>query len=202
MRPRIYLAGPDVFLLDGAQRADALKCVCERHGLTGVSPLDPFPDEPEEWAALSEPARIHRRNEAHMRGCAALIANLTPFRGPSADVGTAYEIGFMRALGRPVFGYATMAQPFAGRTLDWIGPAGWRDETGNWRDSAGMLVEDFGLFDNLMLDSAITASGGLLVVAELPEACWADVTLFERCVQAAAGLLGVVSRPKTGPAPG
>ena len=47
-----------------------------------------------------------------------MIANLTPFRGPSADVGTVYEVGFMRALGRPVFGYATTAEPFTRRTLD------------------------------------------------------------------------------------
>ena len=191
MPPRVYLAGPDVFLPDAAERADALKRICERNGLMGVSPLDAFPDEPEEWAALPEAARIHRRNEAHMRSCAAIIANLTPFRGPSADVGTAYEIGFMRALGRPVFGYATTAQRFAERTLNWIGRAAARDEAGTWRDAAGMLVEDFGLFDNLMLDGAICASGGLLVVADLPAARRTDCTAFETCVRAAAELLGV-----------
>jgi nucleoside 2-deoxyribosyltransferase len=189
MLPRVYLAGPDVFLPDAAERANALKRVCERYGLIGVSPLDPFPDAPPEWAELSEAARIHRRNEAHMLSCAALIANLTPFRGPSADVGTAYEVGFMRALGRPVFGYATTAQQFAERTLNWIGSAAARDEAGNWRDGARMLVEDFGLFDNLMLDGAIAASGGLLVLADLPSARWTDLTLFERCVRAAAELL-------------
>ena len=31
-----------------------------------------------------------------MQGCDAMIVNLTPFRGPSADVGSAYEMGFMR----------------------------------------------------------------------------------------------------------
>lgn len=191
MPPRIYLAGPDVFLPNAAERADALRCVCERYGLTGVSPLDPLRDEPHEWSTLPEAARIHLRNEAHMRGCAALIANLTPFRGPSADVGTVYEIGFMRALGRPVFGYATTAERFAERTLDWIGAAAVRDGAGNWRDAAEMSVEDFGLFDNLMLDGAISASGGLLVVTELPEARWSDLTLFETCVRAAAALLMV-----------
>ena len=124
-----------------------------------------------------------------MRSCAALIANLTPFRGPSTDVGTAYEIGFMRALGRPVFGYATTAQRFTERTLNWIGRAAACDEAGNWRDAARMLVEDFGLFDNLMLDGAISASGGLLVVANLPEARWTDCTGFETCIRAAAELL-------------
>jgi nucleoside 2-deoxyribosyltransferase len=188
MPPRVYLAGPDVFLPDAAARAQALKLICARHRLTGVSPLDALAGEPE-GPALSEAARIHRRNEAHMRGCAALIANLTPFRGPSADVGTAYEIGFMRALGRPVFGYATTAQGFAARTVAWLGAAAVCDEAGSWRDAHGMLVEDFGLFDNLMLDCAIVDSGGLLAVAELPETRWTDLELFEDCARAAAKLL-------------
>jgi nucleoside 2-deoxyribosyltransferase len=41
-----------------------------------------------------------------------MIVNLTPFRGPSADVGSAYEMGFMRALGRPIFAYSHDARPF------------------------------------------------------------------------------------------
>jgi nucleoside 2-deoxyribosyltransferase len=35
-----------------------------------------------------------------------MIVNLTPFLGPSADVGSAYEMGFMRTLGRPIFAYS------------------------------------------------------------------------------------------------
>jgi Nucleoside 2-deoxyribosyltransferase len=40
---------------------------------------------------------IRSAMERVMRGCDAMIVNLTPFRGPSADVGSAYEMGFMRA---------------------------------------------------------------------------------------------------------
>lgn len=189
MLPRVYLAGPDVFLPEAAARAEALKLICCRHGLTGVSPLEALAGEPDA-PALSEAARIHRRNEAHMRGCAALIANLTPFRGPSADVGTAYEIGFMRALGRPVFGYATTARRFAARTVAFLGAAAVLDAAGKWRDAEGMLIEDFGLFDNLMLDCAIADSGGSLVVADADEARWTDLALFEQCVRAAARSLG------------
>ena len=39
---RVYLAGPDVFVPDAAGRAAALKSICARHGLIGVSPLDLF----------------------------------------------------------------------------------------------------------------------------------------------------------------
>ena len=50
-----------------------------------------------------------------MRSCDLLIANCTPFRGVSMDVGTAFEIGFMRALGRPVFGYSNTPADYAAR---------------------------------------------------------------------------------------
>ncbi len=185
MGPRVYLAGPDVFLPDAVGRAAALKRICERHGLVGISPLDALP-EPAEWATLAEAARIHRRNEAHMRGCDAVIANLTPFRGPSADVGTAFEVGFMRALSRPVFAWSAVADGFAARTLALAGAR--RAETADC-DADGMLIENFGLFDNLMLDGAIDASGGTLVVADLPDARWHDLGPFETCVRAAAALL-------------
>src|SRR5580692_11184031 len=99
---RVYLAGPDVFLPAAGERAAALKSICARHGLHGVSPLDALAGEPADWGGLPEARRIALRNEAHMGGCAALIANLTPFRGPSADAGTVFEVGYMRALGRPV----------------------------------------------------------------------------------------------------
>ena len=176
---RVYLAGPDVFLPGAELWAERKKAICARHGLVGVSPLDALVDEPPGWAALLEWRRIALRNEALIRSCDVMIANVTPFRGPSADVGTAYEVGFMRALGRPVFGYATTAAPFAQRVLD----AGGSD--GN--DGEGMRIEPFGLFDNLMLHAAIVGSGGELVVAEMArQVRWSDLSVFERCVRVAA----------------
>ena len=35
----------------------------------------------------------------------AIIANLTPFRGPSADAGTVYELGYMAGRGKLCLGY-------------------------------------------------------------------------------------------------
>ncbi len=129
---RVYLAGPDVFFADSAARAARMKAACAQLGLIGVFPLDPapgtVPDAPE-WQ------RIFAANEAHIRSCDAMLANITPFRGPSADVGTAWEMGFMRALGRPV--------------------AAWTEETRDYAPRVtpdGLLVEEFGLADNLMLE--------------------------------------------------
>jgi nucleoside 2-deoxyribosyltransferase len=181
---RAYLAGPDIFLPDAVGWAERKKSVCARYGLIGVSPLDDMPEAPE-WAGLPEWRCIALRNEALIRSCDLMIANLTPFRGPSADVGTVYEVGFMRALGRPVFGYATTAVGFTQRTLNSARAVEGPD--GTLRDGEGLLIEQFGLFDNLMIEAGIVASGGALVVEEIAaEHRWTDLSVFERCVRIAA----------------
>ncbi len=187
---RIYLAGPDVFLPEPLARGAALKRICAQYGLTGVYPLDALDREPLEWAGLSEPQRIALRNEAHISGAAALIANLTPFRGPSADVGTVFELGFMRALGRPVFGWSNVSVDFTARTRAHLGRAAAPAADGVWRDADGMALESFGCLDNLMIDGAVFSSGGVLELAEVPAARrWSDLTAFERCVARAAAVL-------------
>lgn len=187
---RVYLAGPDVFLPDPLARGAALKAICARHGILGVFPMDPLASEPPDWAGLPEFQRISLRNEAHIRAADALIANLTPFRGPSADVGTVFEIGFMRALGRPVFGWSNTAADFASRTRAFVGDAARVAADGEWRDGEAMALERFGCLDNLMIDGAVLASGGCLEVVEVPAAArWADLAAFERCVAKAAALL-------------
>ena len=187
---RVYLAGPDVFLPDPRARGAALKAICARHGLTGVFPMDGLDAEPDAWAALAEPYRIALRNEAHIRGADALIANLTPFRGPSADVGTVFELGFMRALGRPVFGWSTGHADFSARTRAFLGAAATVAEDGTWRDQEGLALESFGCLDNLMIDGAVVASGGVLEICELHGAArWTDLAAFERCVVRAARVL-------------
>jgi nucleoside 2-deoxyribosyltransferase len=182
---RVYLAGPDVFLPDAVAWLDRKKAICAGYGLTGVSPLDDLPSEPGEWAALPEWRRIFLRNEAHIRSCTGVVANLTPFRGPSADPGTVYEVGFARGLGLLVFGYATVAAGFLDRTLTAI--QGRKEADGAWRDADEMLVEQFGLFDNLMIEGGIAESGGALFREDGDR--WRDLSVFERCVEAAARTL-------------
>jgi nucleoside 2-deoxyribosyltransferase len=195
---RVYLAGPDVFLPDPRGRAAVLKAICARYGLAGVSPLDEPPEVPSQWSALPAAQRIALANEAHMRASAALIANLTPFRGPSADVGTVYELGYMRALGRPVFGWSNAGEDFTTRTLAFLAGQARRGSEGLWRDGEGLAVEAFGCTDNLMIDGAIGISGGSLFTAEVPSSLrWTELEAFERCVAAAAAVLRVfVSEPR------
>lgn len=184
---KVYLAGPDVFLPDPRAWMERKKAICAGYGLVGVSPLDALANEPDAWAGLPDWRRIACRNEAHIRACAAVVANLTPFRGPSADVGTVYEVGFARGLGLKIFGYATVTAPFLDRTLSAVATAR-QDQDGAWWDPDGLLVEQFGLFDNLMIEGGITESGGVLIRADQDR--WSDLSVFERCVAAAAGALG------------
>jgi nucleoside 2-deoxyribosyltransferase len=184
---RVYLAGPDVFLPDAAGWLERKKAICAGFRLAGVSPLDPMAGEPAEWAVLPEWRRIALRNEAHIRSCAAIVANLTPFRGPSADVGTVYEVGFARGLGLKVFGYATVTAAFLDRTLSSVG-GGRQAPDGSWWDPDSLLVEQFGLFDNLMIEAGIRDSGGTFIREDQDR--WNDLTVFEQCVQAAAAVLG------------
>jgi nucleoside 2-deoxyribosyltransferase len=184
MAPRVYLAGPDVFFPEPELWAARKKTICDRYGLTGVSPLDDLADEPAEWVDFPFWRKIAMRNEAHIKSCQGLIANLTPFRGPSADVGTVYELGFARALGLKLFGYMTTTEPFLARTLTAPGAAAQQKGDGSWYDADGLLVEQFGLFDNLMIEGGIVDSGGTLITGDVDR--WHDLSLFERCVQMAA----------------
>ena len=176
MIPRVYLAGPDVFLPAPADRAEAMRRICARHGLLAISPLDVLPGE----VPQADAASIARRNEAHIRNCDGVLANLTPFRGPGADAGTVYEVGFARALGRPVFGYACAAGDYASRVRAMPGAGE--------RDADGLEIEDFGLFENLMISCGIEASGGFLLAEQVAEP-WADLSVFERCAARAAAVL-------------
>lgn len=186
---RVYLAGPDVFLPDPVARGAAMKAICSAHGLEGVFPLDPVEGEPDAWQALPPARRIALQNEAHIRGVQAVIVNLTPFRGPSADVGTVFELGFARALGLPVFAWSNDPRRFRERTLAWLGSAALPDGRGSWRDADGMAVEAFGCVDNLMIDGAIAASGGDVVFGAVSVTSWQDLTAFACCAALVAGRL-------------
>lgn len=194
---RIYLAGPEVFLADGGAAVGAAKQeICAAHGLAGVLPVEE--GGPAAPAGTRDPAwfALYRGNEDLIRGCDALIANLTPFRGPSADPGTVFELGFMRGLGRPVLGYANTAIRFGSRTLAALGRAARRRPDGTWEDGEGLAVEEFDLHDNLMLEGGIRASGGVFVAGAVPEERrWHDLSAFVRCVAAAAALLRADGQP-------
>lgn len=187
--PRIYLAGPEVFLSDPIEAGRRKCALCSAAGIEGVYPLDN--SLPLDGLPKPEQARlISESNEALMRSCDAAIANLTPFRGVSADAGTAYEVGFMRALGKPVLAYSNTTRTLHARSL--VYRAGLRLPFDF--DAPGVAIEDFDLAENLMIEIAVQASGSHLVLTEVaPGAEMTDLRGFEHCIAEARRLLGIAT---------
>jgi nucleoside 2-deoxyribosyltransferase len=174
---RIYLAGPDVFLPDPVAAGEHKKALCALHGFEGVYPLDNVIDGslPKYRLAMA----IGAANEALIRTCDVIIANLTPFRGPSADPGTVFEIGFGRALGMLLFGYTNIDALYRERVRSFDR---FCHHEGNFlRDSEGMQVEDSEMFDNLMIEQAVLDSGGQ-VIREDALGDYENLIAFERCL--------------------
>ena len=146
---KLYLAGPDVFHPQAAELGERKKALCTAYGLTGLYPLDGgTPD-------MSSGA-IYAACLAMMREADGGIFNLTPFRGPSADVGTVFELGVMAAMGKPVFAYSNDARDLIDRLHE---QPGLSEHGDGWRDANGMAAEDFALGDNLMIDETLTMQG-------------------------------------------
>lgn len=172
---RIYLAGPEVFFPASEHQLIVAekKRLLQEYGFEGVDPLDTelvFSDD------HTKPDRghgIYKANRELMDSCDAIIANLTPFRGISADPGTVYEVGYMIAQGKPAFGFTLDSRPY-------------RERAGaTSQDHMGHTIEDFEMSDNLMIEGGIRESGGQLFVAEQPgEHPFFSAEVFHSCVRA------------------
>src|SRR5262245_7975916 len=185
-RPRIYLAGPEVFLPDALAMGARKAALCAQYGLEGVFPLDAQLS----LAGLAKPEqarRISEANEGLMRSCVGLIANLTPFRGVSMDAGTAFEVGLMRALGRPVLGYTNVVADYRARAEIYrSAPPPLPDF-----DHPEAEIEDFDGAENLMIEVAIMASGGTVVRTAVPPGDeMRDLSGFEACLAQAVRVFG------------
>jgi nucleoside 2-deoxyribosyltransferase len=140
----IYLAGPEVFLKNASDIFDRKKKLCVAYDFEGRSQFDEECCKGVEvergWAR-----RIRASNENLIRACGIVIANITPFRGVSADVGTVYEIGFAKALGKLVTMYTNDTNHYFERVIH--SPFARYDSK---EDLYGMTIEDHWLEDNLM----------------------------------------------------
>jgi nucleoside 2-deoxyribosyltransferase len=172
----VYLAGPEVFFVDALAIAAAKRELCARHGLVGHFPLDDVPAAGLRGDALA--LALFDGCVAMMERCDLAIVNMTPFRGVSMDVGSAVEMGYVFASGRPVLAY----------TDD---PADYRARVDAAKRADGAEVEDFGLADNLMCEGVVRRSGGAVVRGPSgadPDA-GRDVGGFHACVHQARDIL-------------
>ena len=184
-RHRIYLAGPEVFLPDALEVGARKRALCAAHGFEGVFPLDASLNLTG-LAKAEQARRISAGNEGLMQGCDALIANLTPFRGVSMDAGTAFEVGFMRALGRPVLGYTNVGADYRQRAEQYRRAAPGLPDA----DAPDVEIEDFDGAENLMIEAAIVSSGAHVVRNAVPPGQeMRDLAGFEACLVQAAQIL-------------
>jgi len=169
--PVVYLAGPEVFLPDALEVG---RHKCELAAGRGLEALFPLETDAVSGAANRAMA-IYRSNRALMARADGCVANLTPFRGPSADPGTVFEVAQMLAWGKPVVAYTLDERDYRRRV------AGDADT-----DPDGLAIEDFGLADNLMLACAIEQAGGALLRGTLSGPArrdhWRDLALFDRAL--------------------
>lgn len=177
---KIYLAGPDVFYPDAKYIGKRKQQLCANHGAIGLFPLDNEIDLRQDDAAYT----IFLANKSMMDEADCCIANLTPFRGPSADVGTVLEMGYMIGQGKPVFGYSNHPWPYMHRVHNKE-----YDVNGAF-DEDGNFVEDFGLQDNIMIDCFLRQQGFTFIVPDWvvkPSGNPMDYTLntFIRCLKSA-----------------
>lgn len=168
---RIYLAGPEVFLPDPIGAGKAKKALIEKLNhendwpftLVGLYPMD---NEIENFAPdFATGMKIYHANIALMDNADYITANMVRFRGPSMDVGTAFEMGYMRGLNKPVFAYYD-SRPFygteeqAGLFADRIAKFYPISTEKEGVDIHGQSIENFEMEDNLMMIGALESGEG------------------------------------------
>lgn len=177
---RIGLIGPDAFAAGAAARLARLDAACARAGFQAVR-IDLGAGRPEAERSDLTARILYTEALAEVRTCDALIANLTPLRGPVCDPSTAFLVGFAAALGKPVYGYLNVSDEDDAEERDRIaveyGVALGHD--GVWRDQDGHEIADFGLPVPALLWAEIRRI--FILVTEEP---WGDITGLELCLEA------------------
>ena len=179
-RKRLYLAGPGVFLHDQAAIFAAKKKLCRAYDFEGVRPVEK--DPPEHLHGAHAALWVRRENLEILESCWGVIANCTPFRGISADVGTAYEMGYAAARSMPVFAYSNEYRSLSARMHC---PRG--GYAASW--PASSIIEDFDTADNAMLvgheQGGVMATPNYICDASM---MWSHLGTFEDALKRAQAL--------------
>jgi nucleoside 2-deoxyribosyltransferase len=178
---KLYLAGPDVFLPDAVDIGKKKRELCAQYGFIGLFPLD---SEPPLSAGIPLSKAIFDGNIAMLNEADAIVANLTPSRGVSADAGTVFEVGYAFACRKKVYGYSNVRTAFIERVQKLVS-GGLKAGPDRRRYAAdGLAVEDFDRFDNLMIAEALLAGGAGIVLPETDDADpLRDMQAFDRCLR-------------------
>jgi nucleoside 2-deoxyribosyltransferase len=138
---KVYLAGPDVFKSNVKEIRDEKLSMLKKYGFEGIFPIDDDAKDLDFSTKYNLGKTIFNSNAEKVNSCDIVLANLEPFRGPSADVGTVWECAYGKGLGKIVCGY----------NYDYL--VNYKDRIINNRliPHDGMLIEDFDVWDNVMV---------------------------------------------------
>ena len=179
---KLYIAGPEVFLPNGREQMNRKAALVRHHGFEPLCPGDL--DIPPQKTKKAFGQAISKVNEGMMNAADGIVANLTPFRGEWADVGTVFELGYMCALGKMVSAYSNVADDHYQRLLRYYGGQITDGADGYKRGPDGLSLEDFEMADNLMLDGGVERRGGIVSAHDADKnALYTDLTAFEACLK-------------------
>ncbi len=177
-----------MFLPNSVEIRQAKKDLTSAQGFIPVAPGDD--DVADQPTPKQKGMAISARDEMLMDSSDAIIANLTPYRGIAADTGTCFELGYMSAQGKPAFAYSNEPKNHSDRVLEYYGGQVQRDASGLPRGPDGLLVEDFDMIDNLMLQGGIERRGGAVVAGQAAaDAMFSDLAAFVEVLKIAAARL-------------
>jgi nucleoside 2-deoxyribosyltransferase len=182
---KLYMAGPEVFLPNAREQMKRKTALCRNYGFEAICPgdLDIPPAETMHGFGLA----ISKVDEDMMDRADGVIANLTPFRGIAADVGTCFELGYMCAQGKLVAAYTNVSASHFERMVDYYDGKVAQAADGHKRGPDGLSLEDFDMIDNLMMHGGVERRRGHIAVhAAAPDALYTDLTAFEECLKALA----------------
>lgn len=166
-----------------------MKAICAECGVQGVAPLDGqigLEGLPPGVALLEA---IVRADIGLMESADAGVFCLDSFRrGTEMDAGTAFEVGYMKALGKPLAGWTRDVRTYPERVATFFGGGGLvaadagavGGTSGLLRDPDGVLVHSEGCAQNAMVHVGIELAGGLVAA----DTDWQ--VAFRRAVEALA----------------
>lgn len=149
---KIYLAGPEIFLIKkDIDINEEKRKICRKYNLKPIIPTDGLKTDKGKSEELAK--SIFNHCIKNIDESDLLLANITPFRGTSADAGTAFEIGYALGTNKKIVSYTNNNKSILRRiqTIDNINI--YNDLK---LDSNNYFIEDFNKQDNLMLTESST----------------------------------------------
>ncbi|GBQ83112.1 nucleoside 2-deoxyribosyltransferase [Gluconacetobacter johannae DSM 13595] len=175
-RGTVYLAGDLVFRPGAIAIFDHLRALCDAAGVTGLAPFDGQAGIEALPQGLETTLKIVRADRDLMDRCDGGIFCIDPFRrSADMDPGTAVEIGYMMAQGKPLAGYTTDGRLYPEKVRAYC-RAAWGDDlrprtthdapvgSGAVEDCDGILAHSDGMLQNGMVEGFIRLSGGGIAV--------------------------------------